>query len=322
MKLKRVLHPEIVMLKRGPAELIRNNKIMYDEVRFDNKSMEVKKDGFIVKSGLYDTLFGSGTTDKMNKSGDPMLIRYLANMQDWRRGNFKTYYVGKDFAKTLSVVDLKIPMNVLPENFFAYIAFGEDAIEDEEFAVGGAYIRICKAKDMPIYMNTPEQEGTAVWICYTDAANNGMIVDLFILLENKNLDELIDEHCVVNRDMKFDGKNYVSSTFGDTTKAMRARVFRTALNAVIYIHSADAILDKTLPEEALPKRKVTELRATGSTNLCTIPVYLINQHFHDITRMYHVDGTRVRSHPRWQPCGEARAQVKLIWVKEHERRYT
>lgn len=319
MKLKKVLHPEIVALKRGPEEMLSNSALLYKEVRFENKFMHVDPDGFLAKSGLQDTLFGIGS-DYINNHGDPMFVRYLANIQDWRRGNFKTYYVGKDFTKTLSEVDLKIPVDVLPENFFAYVAFGEGSISDEEFEVGGAYVRICKAKDMPIRMNVPDQEALAVWICYTDASMQGRIVDLFVLLENKSLEELIDEHCLVTRDMRHVNGEYKSINYTEDTKIKRAKVFRTALNAVIYIHSADAILHKTLPEDALPKRKVTELRATGSTNLCTIPVILLNEHYHE-PKQFHVEGTWVRSHPRWQPCGAGRTQVKLIWVKEHERKY-
>jgi hypothetical protein len=36
---------------------------------------------------------------------------------------------------------------------------------------------------------------------------------------------------------------------------------------------------------------------------------------------YHVDGTIVKGHFRWQPCGVRNSQVKLIWINEHERNF-
>jgi len=104
---------------------------------------------------------------------------------------------------------------------------------------------------------------------------------------------------------------------GDTLKENVQRV----MNCIIYINSQEPDLQKTVPDFNLTVKRKRELAEKGmGLNEFALPIINVSWNYKKPT-IYNMDSSFVETHPRWQPCGPNRSQVKLIWVKEHERHY-
>lgn len=99
----------------------------------------------------------------------------------------------------------------------------------------------------------------------------------------------------------------------------RAGVFRAVFNAILYLHSQDAELEKTYPFSKTSFSKTQQKKRRILTTDCMIPVTFIHRGYHE--KHYSKDSTFVQSHLRWQRCGVGLSQVKLVWVREHERTF-
>ncbi len=320
MKLKKAIHPEMVAGLRGDPEAIKRYQLIFKELRFEKDgSMRLKGDGVISQVPFFRRALGI----EGEQYTDWSLLRFHAMIQDWRAGTRKSYYIGPDFAETLKEVDLKIPMRILPESFFGYIAFPPDTIYDEEEAIDGCYVRIGACSELSLHIKGTNSTDRFLWICAMSQDLVGKHSDMLCALPNEDcrLEDILFSlkrgewadyvHTVING---------MKTPLDDDTQRKREAVFRVALNTVIYTRSEGAELISCASERNLTKSKRLEFKTAGRLTDCTVPLILIHPSYHK-PREIHVEGTWVRSHPRWQPCGPLLSQVKLIWVKEHERRY-
>jgi len=86
---------------------------------------------------------------------------------------------------------------------------------------------------------------------------------------------------------------------------------------LLYINSAEPDLK---PEPVVPclSKKPKKIRHHWEDHS---PYEVINVGYSFHGRRYHIDGTTVAGHFRWQPCGPVKSEVRLIWIDEHERKY-
>ena len=104
-------------------------------------------------------------------------------------------------------------------------------------------------------------------------------------------------------------------------RASRLPVYRAIINALIYLRSADPEIMKLRPlAELTNKKRVEEKHRVPVHNELTVPISVLNWGYHE-GNSYSVDSSFVQTHMRWQRCGPGLSQVKLVWVREHERRY-
>ena len=122
-------------------------------------------------------------------------------------------------------------------------------------------------------------------------------------------------------------KDFVNVDYTRSGEAVESRyetqrlpVVRAVVNAVIYLHSRDPEILGLRPLHELSHKKRRAYRKTGQPeNHCTVPLTLVNWDYHG--RVWLKDETSVQAHMRWQPCGPQRSEVRLVWVREHLRRY-
>lgn len=98
-------------------------------------------------------------------------------------------------------------------------------------------------------------------------------------------------------------------------------IFRTLLNATMYIHSMNPDVSHLRPVRELTSREQKEISRKGiDLNNSPYPVILLSWNYESGVE-YSKDSTIVSTHLRWQPYGPGWGQTKLIMVREHERHF-
>lgn len=303
MQIKRLIFPEILYGKRGDKETIK----FYDYV-IKNISIGTSEGKPVILAPCIDT-----------SNSDENIATFWLMSKLFKARSAPVYYLPKDFSVALSKIDRELPIEYLPKKFFGYIQLAEKSISDDDGYVDGGFVYIGPAKDVAFTADDPDTTTIVVSYCNpNDTPDLGpKVVSRFTApLESKKVSDLIDFS--QGKDYEKDGVRSVSKE----DKEKRDVVVRTMINAVLYINSKDPEIMKLNPMEYMTKSQRKSHRDVCPVdNLCTIPLKLLNWSYHD-GRSYSVDSTTVETHMRWQPCGVNRSQVKLIWVKEHERNFS
>jgi hypothetical protein len=307
MKFKKILHPEIVLGRRGPLETIKYYKIAMESVLF--------KYGV----GYY--------SNAMVNNLDANQSSHILMSWKFKQELPPVYHVGKDFSQALMKVDKSIPLDRLPERFFGYFSFVEDTIHDGENFVQGAYVFIGDSRETDIKAN--QYGGRSVWMI-TLGNQSGMSVPVSRLLvslacpccdgkehTSRKMSEMIEG--LPTNDFSPEGNR-----LGEVTPSIadsRSAVSRLLINLVLYIHSMEPDVQRLPVERHLSlKRQKQRENQNGNVNLCTLPVTLISWNYNRPVQ-YTKDSTWVETHMRWQRCGIGNTQIRLIWVEAHKRQF-
>lgn len=286
MKFNRVIHPEVVLGLRGDPQ----EKNFYD---------------YIHKNMAWDPKLGFGfdvNTEGMSQSQlDNLAITYKFRLE-----RPPVYHVSSDFAKAMFHVDREIPVDLLPRPFFTYFSFPERTVWDGSDWVQGVYVYIGKGEQTTVGLHLWEELSFwAVYQTYGKFPFTSGCARMLCGLRDGKFAEMIDG---LRQDD--DSINYDSS------------VFRLALNLALYVNSLGPDLQKAPVDAKLKPAERKALRETQGAfiNQCTLPLTLVSWNYLK-RREFSVDSTWVDMHPRWQRCGPGFGQVKLIWVRAHERHY-
>lgn len=105
-------------------------------------------------------------------------------------------------------------------------------------------------------------------------------------------------------------------------QAMTHRILVYALKCLLYINSGQPDLRAYRPPPPPLTQNPKKLRRWEKENADTamIPMTFVGYDWKK-PRVFGVESTVVTGHFRWQPYGPGRAQVKLIWIDQHERHY-
>jgi len=299
MRLTKILLPEIIKGTRGPEDAIR----FYE-----------KMTGMIDEVGPH----GLRVNDtRLAQSFDQVMQSNFALAWKYKNQGARTYHIGRDFANAMVNVKKEIPLDLLPERFFAYFSFPENTFTDvEEGAVAGGFIFIGDRSETIIRENANLDYGPmkkVVWINYIIPAKHPA-----------------KENAPFTLDMKCAG--LVMPLDEGIQKALEApqlpnvgeaptEVCRAFINLAIYINSLnpDVLPTKPIQDQSNSKRKEFYTKH-GVANHCTVPVTFVSWNYKKPVT-YSVDSTMVSSHFRWQRCGPGFSQVKLILIDEHERHF-
>lgn len=297
MNFNEVLLPEIVLGKRGSKALQQCYKELLSEIVLHDDGVEVK--------------------DNLRSLGDQNLFRHLYITKFCTSRKFNTYHVGADFLKALNSIDRDIPMDLLPDDFCAYINFSKNQIKDDDGYIDGAFVYVGyegskvfkpefhgKKSLFITYINSSEQEGMY------QTGNIAMSLE-----DHDSIKNLLDT--AKTFDSAFKSKWAVPE---DVSK-IRNRIFLTIINTVLYIHSENPKIDRVSPFVKGGKLSKNEIRRTGGVvNECSLPIIFVHR-LYTRRRVYEADSSFIESFPRWQRCGPGFSRIKLVWVKEHERHY-
>jgi hypothetical protein len=303
MKFSKLLHPEIVLGRRGPRKQVKGLKEFIDSV-----SMSKHPDDEGIRYALNGVL---GSFIKQ----DPNLADHICMLAKFRKEKPQVYHVGTDFGEVLANVSKDLPLDKLPKNFFGYIHFPENTVRDESDYVIGAYVYIGKGNETPLG-DTKDRDMQMIWVSY---------------VQKNPFDDMEFSVCrlVAPITGHKDLKDMVSHTpFDDTVMAQadidyrdaRMPVYRFVINAVLYIHCQEPNLEDLRPKGHLSHGAKRKLANRGYVNLCTVPIVAINWGFKR-DRQYSVSETWVNDFYRWQRCGPQFSEIKLTRVKGHTRKY-
>lgn len=304
MKLKKTIFPEILYGLKGQPQVIKHYKETLQSLLITEKGIAAKQSFFI--------------------DHNENLRAFLTVSKIYKEKSGKNYYIPKEFARALSKIDRAIPVEYFPEDFIGYFQFADDALYDDDGQVEGGFVYIGKAKNIGLNPEKVTSEMLCVCIAYINETphmeeTGPLAVCRFTFpLEQKKIDELTDG--VETIDYSETGVEKKRSSPNETSYKRRTAVVRALINSVLYIHSQDSEIMKLRPLRELTHSQRREHRKKYPVeNLCTVPIQVLHWGYHQ--KLFSVDETTVQTHLRWQPCGPSRSQVKLIWVKEHIRRY-
>lgn len=303
--LKEILHPEIVLGRRGTAKqfaLYQTTLPMCEFVEGRGWKSDLKS-----QFGMDDTFEQHILMAKKFKAEKP-----------------KSYRLGKDFAEILSNVKNDIPIDRLPERFFGYVSVPRGVLSDDTGAIYGAYIYIGDAQETPVA--NVEYGKKVLWMSMVGESPHGeddFSVQHTLMELKGSFDEMYLSLKGIETDMKLfiaegklNGERTVTETV-DELKEMRLKSARCFINTVLYIHSLEPNIDHLRPTNNMTN---SERKKVGDPhiNMCSIPVHAINWGY---KRAHSVEETFRREHPRWQRCGTGLSDIKLVMVKGHIVRY-
>jgi hypothetical protein len=296
MHFKELLHPELILNRRGLVEKRQYYQTLLNQLSYYNG--------------------GIGMSDSMLAEKDDNFLTHFGMYKKFSVEKPKVFYASQDFLKAVETMDKEIPLDLLPSNFFGYIAFPKNAIKDGfGFNVDGAYVFLGDAKNIGSTRFGPETKLFKVSTTYESRYTGYLNLPIS---SDEKFSALFSR--VPLKD-SYTGKRgtEVASTI---TTADRAPIFRILLNLILYIHAADLELLRPASNAQLSKTQIQKIKAKngGSINTCTLPITLINFDFHQ-GRRYSVSGATVKGHFRHQRCGKEWSQYRTIWIDSHDRQY-
>ena len=264
------------------------------------------------ESGAYDIPVNPITAN------DEVFSAHLCLCLKYIQLKAQAYHCGRDFLLAIHRIDREIPIEILPEEFCAYFSFPQRTVYDEEDEIQGAYIYVGPDYRTPLRRELCTPNSKQIWISYVTTSGSRFGHGLFPITD-ESISQMIQRLPEKNIRINEDGELY--KTFEAAIKPQRNDVYRLVINLAIYIHSTnpDAIL--TPPARKMKPAQRKQVQKSGSPiNQCTIPVTFVSYNYKSPKR-FHIDSTWVETFLRWQRCGPNYAQVRLIWVKPHERKF-
>lgn len=300
MRLTKILTPEIVLGTRGSEDDIKFYKMYLNAISKIGPGMECGPPVL--------------NMDQITQTHFALCWKFR------KQGGGKVFHIGRDFAHAMAGIEKDIPVDKLPDKFFAYFSFPENTFTQfESSSVKGGFIYIGPAKETTMRLGQNAEynatlESKVVWLNYE--------CDVPEAMKRANPDMRLWQTCkfMMGLDNGTQAALDLAPQLPDSDKAS-TDVARAFINLALYIHSADPDL---LPTRAVQQQSIKERKKffvdNGVANHCTLPVTFVSWNYKQ-PFVYHKDMTTVRAHYRWQPCGPGFSQVKLVLIEEHERHF-
>jgi len=248
---------------------------------------------------------------------DEAMCRFASNAEYFQKqgDRSKIYMFNKKFLTALSKMDVELRKELLPDNFSGYFAFEPGILDDADgVPIIGAYVAITKPNEKyrePVKSSDMVLKISLVTKLEDDGelgiSNKHHFGDISSLFMGVSLGKKFDENLRIYN---------VSSASKDKD------VYRTVINAVMYIHSQNPDVTCLKPYHKQTSREQKTVTKSGfDLNDSAFDVVYVSWNYGKDT-VYSKESTVVKTHLRWQPCGPGKGQTKLIIVKEHERHYS
>jgi hypothetical protein len=294
MRFKQVVHPEIVLDKRGPELFRLLYRRFLPKVNWDADNKEFFAMPIVMKTF------------------DELMLDHFALVRRFLIDKGPIYHVTKDFLTEIAKVDKAIPLDRLPKRFIAYISFAKETIKDDAGYIQGAYVYVGPMFDTSLgglVRQGKDRNTPTLWVSYVNEGESPPIASLRLELRDLN---------VISEQMKgLKAEEHIGDVTIQTTPESRiARdiVYRTLLNIVCYIHQPDPDLERVSSASRLSNSQRSKLNAGGLCNESTLPITFINWKW-----KRPVSEQLVTGHFKWAACGPQMSERKLIWVNAYER---
>jgi len=229
----------------------------------------------------------------------------------WYQGEL-VYKIAREFGDVLFRADCKVSIDYIPfDNIVRCIEFPDDKLFDMKNGdyAQTAYIAAFKSQDK-------------IWLS-PEGQNFNKRIDIIVPLHNENQPDGQMGHDQIKLLFLDDEtlEQAIERSIKNTTSptGFSRDLVEFLLKCILYIHSGDPDLREYKPMRRphSPKKQRQWLRE----NLSPIPITLVGFEYKK-PRVMNAEEAFVETHLRWQPFGPNRSKVKLIWVKEHIRRYS
>jgi len=307
MRLKKVLVPELFKGNRGEKEnlkLIRTAISLFRETE-EGLAVILPKRHPPEDQALFNQIVKDQSAGLFFRLGRSHKIERAA-----------TYHVCRDFLLALhKIPDRDIKLAYLPDSFTAYVSLPDEVVFDKDGdSVTGFYVKIGIVDKLQGFL--PEFIGERLVSFSYQIGKDGSfdINRLGHFVHKLTGDESVS-------DMLYGKRMLVRRGTVEQQEEVhgQADMIKTFFNILLYINSSDPELLLLTPSCGRTNSQKKRLEVQNHGNQCSIPVIAINWNYVKNAKNYFDGSVRVRTHPRWQPCGVDFSQVKLIWVKEHQR---
>lgn len=305
MNISHVIHPEVLLNQRGP-EFIRKltRDIQHSLVLIEGR-WNINYDRF--DSRFRDTfraLLAPGMSDCLLEQ-HLLFKKFTTEKRD-------TYYLPTEFCEALSSVQKDLSRSYLPDNFLGYMVFPKDKYRNATGApVNGAYVYVGGSKYFSGSQINAERMIVVVLISNLENLKGPQtVVWTLPLVDNLRLSEIADVFA------RSEGNSISADESHERT------LINILLNAVLYIHFEDSriLTMRSGFSRSHSDRAKLKMEAKGYGNLCTVRMKLLSFDYHRPT-VYSMSKTSVSSYWRWQRCGPSLSQLRLRFIREHERHY-
>ena len=226
-------------------------------------------------------------------------------------------------------MDVELRPELLPnEEFVGYFSFEPGVLADiDGERLIGAYVFVSRpdpVKDSLLSWAhlafrasvVPETPARNIALTFSDPTS--LIMGLNF---GEHFDEMLKRSRRVSSEFRKSGESVPRDIDIKHCDKVDERIFRTLINAVMYIHSLNPDVTHLKPVNQQTSRERKETVKNGlDLNNSIYPLVYVSWNYGKGV-VYSKDSTIVRTHFRWQPCGPGRGQTKLIIVQEHERHF-
>lgn len=265
-----------------------------------------KKLNFIVE--YYKTLYYGKEIEELLKQQNDVKVNlvYTEFIKRFLSNDSNVYMIADKFGYHLSKTNLDLPRAVIPMQDEKYYCFEFPIVFDNGYN-DFHKVAVIGLKDISFRYDKPEGYSDSITIIAPDFENNGNWKgsNSFITLHfNKELNTL--EKSVKSA---FKIRSHEASVTEDFVSYV--------IKCLLYVESGEPDLQ---PKYKAPKVKTKAKLRKFFRDFCPFEVISVGYRFQK-EHLYHIESTSVRGHFRWQPWGEGRTKVKLIWIDEHSRNY-
>ena len=225
------------------------------------------------------------------------------------------YKMAHEFSKELSKVKLDIPVTNIPYNLHLFCVEFPDGIR---FNMGPSEQSATDLYAQCVYIFTTDEKATA--------GNTGRESQRYVQFtiplydEDGNLTREVQEFGIPITSLEMTFSDAVAQCVKYSTVSLNNMDFvNFCFNCLVYINSGDPDLRHMRAPKPPTTHKPKKLRLWAK-NHCTLDVTHVGFNFKKPVT-FSVDETTVMGHFRWQPHGEGRKEVKLIWIDAHKRTY-
>lgn len=349
-----MIHPEITRGLRGNPYLVRVWQYLLKRCHYVKE-----EDKFILNIPDISYHDWSGDSERDRLIWTALLITLESNPHKKHTithhigivksvGNSPVYMMGKEFFEVLKKVDLNIPTRLLPESGKGYVAVPPFIRDSCGYLTtcDGFYYEFKKSNNLLniVFEMTHEEnrsmddESIEKWCkaipedfttkklrwemaAYAEAAHLILFPSGIVSMTIEDGESV--EECIEAYASSAVGKEHLLPNGVSAADALRKEkdTVRWFINAILYIYSQQPDLVKSKTRDSMTNsERRAYVKSGGTVSDHLIPVIYVSWNYKKPIQ-YSKDSTWVESHPRWQPCGPGRTQVRLVWVTEHERHF-
>jgi len=233
------------------------------------------------------------------------------------------YKIATDFGQTLKDVDMNISTKLFSiwQPGVCYLQFPFSFPVSDNLYVHGGYVVILH--NVATTNRNEGEEGTTVVRKVTEPPELKNAMLFLAPLYDKNdrptgQFESVSLSYEPNPEVHETAEELLARMKNNSSVEFSEPLWKFIVKSLVYVHSGDPDLRHLKQRKPHKSRDAAYYKKHPDES--PVPTVLVGYNYKKPV-VYDVDQTIVTGHWRWQPCGQGRSNVKLIWIDEHMRHY-